>query len=447
MNIQLPEHVKYIIHTLEAAGYPAYAVGGCVRDSVLGRTPEDWDITTAAHPRQVKALFSRTVDTGIRHGTVTVLLEKEQYEVTTFRIDGTYEDARHPSSVTYTPDLKEDLKRRDFTINAMAYNERDGFVDAFGGLTDLAEKRIRCVGDPRERFSEDALRMLRAVRFAAQLDFSIDRDTREAIVLLAPAIAQVSAERIQTELVKLLVSDHPERLRDVWETGIADVVFPEFSRMMVTEQNTIHHCYTVGEHTIHAVMNMEPDRLLRLAMLFHDIGKPACRTTDADGVDHFKGHPAVGAQMTREILRRMKFDNHTIRRVSRFVEIHEDRPALTEAAVRRSLSRTGPENYPDFFRIKRADILAQSDYMRQDKLSKLEEHIRLYHEILSAHQCLTKKELAVTGNDLIAAGVPRGRQIGEILNGLLEHVLEVPEDNQKEILLELVQDGTVRSQS
>ena len=302
MRIQLPVKVDNIIKTLEAAGYEAFAVGGCIRDSVLGRTPQDWDITTSAKPQDVKRLFSHTIDTGIQHGTVTVMLEHEGFEVTTYRIDGEYEDARHPKEVTYTVNLLEDLKRRDFTINAMAYNESRGLVDAFDGMGDLQKKVIRCVGNPKERFTEDALRMLRALRFAAQLGFEVEEQTFAAIRELAQTIEKISAERIQTELVKLLTSDHPELIREVYTSGISDVILPEFSVLMQTEQNNPHHCYTVGEHTIHVVQQVENQKVLRLAALFHDIAKPVCKTTDETGVDHFYGHPKEGAKMADPIL-------------------------------------------------------------------------------------------------------------------------------------------------
>ena len=243
MTIQLPEKVKFIIDTLTDAGFEAYAVGGCVRDSILGRTPGDWDITTSAAPDQVKHLFTKTIDTGIQHGTVTVLEGKEGFEVTTYRIDGEYEDNRHPKEVMFTQNLIEDLKRRDFTINAMAYNETEGLIDAFGGIEDLGKKVIRCVGSPEDRFTEDALRMMRAVRFASQLGFTIEKHTKEAISKLSSNLAQISAERIQVELVKLLVSDHPEQMRTVYETGMSRVFLPEFDRMMETPQNNLYHSY------------------------------------------------------------------------------------------------------------------------------------------------------------------------------------------------------------
>ena len=250
-KLRLPEAVTSIIRTLESHGYEAYAVGGCVRDSLLGRAPSDWDITTSALPAQVKRLFRRTVDTGLQHGTVTVLMENEGYEVTTYRVDGVYEDGRHPKEVTFTASLEEDLKRRDFTINAMAYNPGTGIVDLFSGMTDMEHKIIRCVGDPLERFTEDALRIMRAVRFSAQLGFSIQDQTKQALSVLAPNLKLVSAERIRTELVKLLVSPHPDYLRTAYEAGITRIFFPEWDACMETPQNTPHHCYSVGEHILH----------------------------------------------------------------------------------------------------------------------------------------------------------------------------------------------------
>ena len=241
IKIEMPQAVKEIIERLESAGYEAFAVGGCVRDAVLGRVPADWDITTSAMPEEVKGLFSRTIDTGIQHGTVTVMKDHVGYEVTTYRIDGEYEDARHPKEVSFTSNLVEDLKRRDFTINAMAYNDRVGIVDEFDGIEDLEKGIIRCVGEAKDRFGEDALRMLRAVRFSAQLGFKIDETTKEAINELAPNLEKISAERIQAELVKLLVSDHPEYLRAAYETGITAVVLPEFDDIMKQEQNDAFH--------------------------------------------------------------------------------------------------------------------------------------------------------------------------------------------------------------
>lgn len=438
MKIALPEKVSFIINTLMRAGYEAYAVGGCVRDVMLNRTPMDWDITTSAKPHEVKQLFGHTIDTGILHGTVTVMLEQEGFEVTTYRIDGEYEDARHPKEVSFTSDLLEDLKRRDFTINAMAYNDTQGLVDAFDGVGDLKRGIIRCVGRATERFSEDALRMLRAVRFSAQLGFVLEEETRAAIVELAPNIAKVSAERIQMELVKLLTSNHPEEIRTAYETGLTAVFLPEFDRMMETAQNNPHHCYTVGEHTLMALQGVEADKVLRLTVLLHDVAKPVCHTTDENGIDHFYGHPQKGSEMARMILRRLKFDNDTTDRVSALVRWHDDNPELSPRSVRRAISRIGLERYPALFAVKRADTLAQSTYCREEKLTYLDAYEALYHEVMEKQQCLTIKQLAVTGSDLIEAGMQPGKEIGSVLKQLLELVLEAPELNTKEKLLKQV---------
>ena len=423
-----------IIQTREAAGYEAYAVGGCVRDSVLGRIPADWDITTSALPEQVKELFHRTIDTGIEHGTVTVMMDKEGFEVTTYRIDGEYRDHRHPEQVNFTGELKEDLRRRDFTINAMAYNDRCGMVDAFGGIEDLKHGVIRCVGVAGERFEEDALRILRAVRFAAQLGFEIEKETADAARALAGNLKDISAERIQTELVKLLVSPHPEMLRTAYELGITRVVLPEFDVMMETPQHHPHHMYSVGEHTLKALEFTDPEKVLRLSVLFHDFGKPQTRTT-VDGVDHFHGHANVSAQETVRIMRRLKFDNATMDQVKRIVLYHDARPQPDERQIRRLLHRAGEDIFPELFQVMGADILAQSEYRKIEKLVNLERVHQVYDEILKRKDCISLKNLQVTGKDLIAAGMEPGKKIGEILNQMLEDVLETPEHNEREYLL------------
>lgn len=438
LNIQLPEKVKNIILTLQKHGYEAYAVGGCVRDSILGRKPEDWDITTSAMPEETKALFEKTFDTGIEHGTITVLLGKEGFEVTTYRIDGEYEDSRHPKEVTFTRNLREDLLRRDFTINAMAYNDKDGLVDIFGGLADLKAQVIRCVGDARARFSEDALRILRGVRFAAQLGFEIEENTRAGMMELAPTLKNISAERIQVELVKMLVSDRPELLRDAYELGITEQFLPEFDRLMATEQETPHHMYNVGEHTLHALKNVRPDKILRLTMLLHDMGKPALKTMDKDGVAHFKKHAVESEIITKQVLRRLKFDNDTLNKVAKLVFYHDYRMPATDKNVRRAMNKIGEELFPYYMEVRRADVLAQSMYQREEKIKNLDEIEALYKKITEAGQCVSLKTLAVTGKDLIEAGMKPGKEIGEKLNELLELVLENPELNtQKELLKHL----------
>lgn len=435
MRLEIPGNVGKIIHTLEGHGYEAYAVGGCVRDSILGRIPDDWDITTSALPSQVKELFHRTVDTGLKHGTVTVLMDKEGYEVTTYRLDGEYKDGRHPKEVTFTASLEEDLKRRDFTINAMAYNPSTGLVDLFSGSEDLKKGIIRCVGNPLERFTEDALRILRAVRFCAQLGFSIEESTFEALGQLATNLKHISAERMQAELVKLLISPHPDYLRIAWEAGITREFLPEFDICMVTEQNTPHHCYTVGEHILKSLAYVRPDKVLRLTMFLHDIGKPAVKKTDENGRDHFKMHGTEGERMAHDILRRLKFDNDTLGKVCRLIKWHDYRPEPDMQSVRRAVNRIGEDLFPLFLEVQRADMLAQSDYLRQEKTARLDGVAACYDRILHEKQCVSLKTLAVTGRDLIEAGYESGPAIGEVLHSLLEHVLEYPEDNDREILL------------
>ncbi len=437
MQIQLPDKVQRIIETLTAAGFEAYAVGGCVRDSVLGRLPSDWDITTSATPCETKELFPRTFDTGIKHGTVTVLFDKEGFEVTTYRIDGDYEDNRHPKEVTFTSSLEEDLKRRDFTINAMAYNSKSGLIDIFGGMKDIEKGIIRCVGNAEERFTEDALRMLRAVRFSAQLGYCIEESTASAIRRLAPNLRHISAERIQAELVKLVTSAHPDYLRTAYETGITKQVLPEFDLCMETEQNNPHHCYSVGEHILHSMQEIEADKVLRLGMLFHDIAKPQTLTVDEEGITHNKKHPQVGAKMTGEILRRLKFDNDTTDKVTKIVRYHDEEVGLSPAGVRRAVNRMGEDIFPMLFAVRRADISAQSDYLREEKLQKLTYMQELYDGILRRQECLSLKDLAVTGRDLIGLGIPAGPQIGELLQELLILVLEEPERNNREELLRI----------
>ena len=433
----MPEKAKKVVNTIQAAGFEAYVVGGCVRDSILGRQPQDWDITTSAKPEQVKALFPRTIDTGLQHGTVTVMQDREGFEVTTYRIDGEYEDSRHPKEVVFTPNLEEDLKRRDFTINAMAYNEEKGLVDIFGGMEDIRFGRIRCVGRAEERFGEDALRMLRAIRFSAQLGYEIDEETKQGIRRLAPTLKNISAERIQTELVKMLVSPHPDYLRTAYDMGVTKVFFPEFDRAMETEQHHPHHMYSVGEHILHSLAYVPADKVLRLTMLLHDIGKPDTLTIDEQGITHFYNHESLSAEMAKGILRRLKFDNDTINMVYKLVMYHDYGNSVepTLQIVRRAMNKIGEDAFPALFQVKYADMMAQSDYLRDEKLKRLENWKRLYTEICEKEQCVSLKTLAVTGSDLIAAGMKPGKELGEVLQKLLQLVLDDPSCNTKDKLL------------
>lgn len=454
MRIELPEKVKRIISVLQRNGHEAYAVGGCVRDAMLGREPQDWDITTSALPGQVKALFSRTVDTGIQHGTVTVLLDREGFEVTTYRVDGKYEDGRHPSEVSFTASLAEDLKRRDFTVNAMAYNERDGLIDLFDGAGDLKRGIIRCVGNAVERFSEDALRILRAFRFSAQMDFSIEEETLRAAAELAETLQKISAERIYAELVKLLVSGHPERLSAAYRCGITAVILPEFDRMCATPQNHAAHYADVGRHSLDAVrfsarnflyagpegFSAEEFRWLRLAALFHDIGKPDCRTTDEAGTDHFHNHALCGAELVKGVLRRLKADNATIDTVSHLVRWHDYPFVPEERALRRAMHKIGVDIFPLLLGLRHADLLAHAEPYRTDGPENLRKVWEVFCAVRSRAECVSLKDLAVDGSDLIAAGFRPGKELGSVLSQLLMLVIEEPEKNTREELLRLAKE-------
>ncbi|MCR5210773.1 MAG: HD domain-containing protein [Lachnospiraceae bacterium] len=454
IKIDVPAQVCEILNKLNEAGYEAYAVGGCVRDSLLGKQPADWDITTSARPEQVKSIFRHTVDTGIQHGTVTVLMRDNGvisgYEVTTYRIDGIYEDSRHPKEVTFTPELSEDLKRRDFTVNAMAYHPGHGLIDLFGGQEDLERKLIRCVGNAKERFTEDALRMMRAIRFAAQLGGTIEDETYAAISELAPTLARVSAERIRVEVEKLLVSAHPYYFKMFYETGLTAVFLPEFDKCMKTTQENPHHCYSVGEHLLHSTETIDIERLrnetdkedyssslkiLRLTMLLHDIGKSELKTVDGNGIAHFKGHPELGAKMAEEILKRLKYDNDTIHMVKGLVLGHEGRYPAEKKYIRRDINRLGTEYFPLMFYVNEADMMAQSDFLRDEKKARLERLRALYLEIKAADECLSLSDLAVKGADLIAAGVKPGPGMGKILNAMLSDVLDDPTHNDRDYLM------------
>jgi tRNA nucleotidyltransferase (CCA-adding enzyme) len=451
MNIRIPEKVNNIIEELIRQGFEAYVVGGCVRDMVLGREPEDWDITTSATPMEVKKIFRRTVDTGIQHGTVTVLVDKDHYEVTTYRLDGVYEDNRHPKEVSFTSSLTEDLKRRDFTINAMAYNESEGFIDLFDGMEDLQKGLIRCVGSAGERFDEDALRILRAVRFSAQLGFTIEEETMKAVKEKAAHLIHISAERIRVELTKLLLSDHPDRIRTLYEAGITRVILPEFDATMITEQKNIHHSYTVGEHTILAVSTVAGElkehrfetrerTILRWTMLLHDIEKPSTKIMGKDGQHHFYGHQEKGAMTAKNILKRLKFDNDTLDSVVHLIRWHDYRFVLTPAGMRKATSKIGKDYMELLFEVNRADTSAKNPAHTAEKYEKLEEAIKLYQEIILKEECVSLKELNINGKDLITEGFKPGPDLGDILNQLLAAVIEKPELNQKESLLAMAKE-------
>ncbi len=402
MELNLPNKVNEIIETLAAHGHEAYAVGGCVRDSILGREPEDWDITTSARPEEVKEIFRRTVDTGIQHGTVTVLMDKEGFEVTTYRIDGEYEDNRHPKEVIFIGNLIEDLKRRDFTINAMAYNKQAGMVDAFCGVEDLENKIIRCVGEPTERFGEDALRILRGVRFGAQLGFSIESETAKAMKELAWTLEKISAERIQVELVKLLKSKNPDHLFFLEDFGIAKVVLQEYHKYSKEEKVKVLEILRSLEQ------NKQKEAALRLAAV--------CFYIEENDVS--------------ELMRRLKFDNQTRKTVELLIRYRDEELVEEPIAIRRALSKMGEEIFFLLLELKYA-----GEIISPDEKNGLH---NVASRILENNQCISIKGLKVTGKDLMEAGVPKGPVMGELLEMLLDKVLEQPEYNEREKLLEMV---------
>lgn len=449
-KIDMPAGARDIIEELNKHGYEAYIVGGCVRDCLIGRTPNDWDITTSAKPEEVKKLFRRTVDTGLVHGTVTVMIGDDGYEVTTYRVDGEYEDHRRPNSVEFTTNLEEDLKRRDFTVNAMAYNDEKGVIDIFGGMDDLEAGIIKCVGNADDRFNEDALRILRAVRFAAQLSivdksgikkpFCIEEKTKSAITAHAKDLAVVSAERIQVELTKLIISDFPELIVDAYELGITAIILPEFDKMMQTEQNNPHHMYSVGMHTVKVMKGVPKDKVLRYSAMLHDSGKPEVKTTDEAGIDHFYGHQEASEKIAQTVLRRLKLDNDTIKLVKKLVLYHDYGISgeLSYKSLRRFLAKLGPEYFDYFIAIRKADMLGQSEYKRDQKLANISWTQDAYELIIKEQHCLTRNDLKLNGKDLIELGVKPGRDMGGMIDWMLSVVLDNPELNDKEKLIELL---------
>ncbi len=435
--IDPPESVRHIMRVLREQGYEAYVVGGCVRDALLGKVPKDWDIAGSALPDAVKKLFPKTVDTGLKHGTVTVVMEGEAFELTTFRIDGQYDDNRHPEQVEFTGRLEDDLSRRDFTVNAMAWSEETGLVDLFGGRVDLAARRIKTVGLPGERFHEDALRMLRAVRFAAGLGFEIDGQTLEGIIANNALIVNISSERIRDELNGILTSDYPMKFQLLRDSGLLKLIMPEVDACFDTPQNNPHHIYNVGEHSLHALSPIENDKCLRWAMLLHDTGKVVTRSTDEEGIDHFYGHSARSVEIAEAVLKRMKFDNRSMERIIRLIKFH-DRDIISQPkAVARAVNVVGDDIFMDLLKVKRADMAAHNPPVIQKGIEYADEIERIYAELKEDHCCFSLKDLAIDGNDLLALGFQEGRELGRTLKLLFERVLEDPTLNEKEKLKEL----------
>ncbi|MBQ3587232.1 MAG: HD domain-containing protein [Oscillospiraceae bacterium] len=433
MNI--PVQAQKVLKMLNSAGYEAWLVGGSVRDGIMGLPMGDTDITTNALPQQTMEVFAgyRVIETGLKHGTVTVVLDHHHTEITTYRTDSTYSDSRHPDSVSFTASLREDCARRDFTMNAVCYNPDYGIVDYYGGAEDIRNKIIRCVGDPSARFREDALRILRAVRFASVLGFEIEENTKKAVFDCAHLLKNISAERIYTELLKLLCGKNVKQVLLDY-ADVLGVFMPEILPLKGFDQRNYHHIYDVLEHTAVAVQAAPAHPQLRLAALLHDFGKPAVFSVDEKGVGHFYGHGEVSYDIAKAILRRLKVSNEEYRLVSTLVRYHDTHIEHTEKAVRRRLNRYGPDTLRLLMQLKRADNRGQNirDFDRTAEYDRLE---RLIAREIEKQSCFSLKQLAVNGTDLMAIGLPRSSQLGRILNALLEMVINGDLPNEKEILL------------
>lgn len=437
-KINIPADANELIHTLQNNGHSAYIVGGCVRDSILGRTPHDWDICTSATPSEMLEIFKdkKIIETGLQHGTVTVVVNGEPYEITTYRIDGIYSDNRRPDAVTFTDKLVEDLRRRDFTINAMAYNDEEGLIDPFNGMEDIKHKKISCVGSAKDRFGEDALRILRAIRFAAQLEFTIMPGTDWEIHKQYKNLENISIERINSEFCKIASSDDfcVELLlyKDVFSLFI-----PELKDMFDFPQNNPWHIWDVFGHTIHAVEYCDSDDLVvRLAVFFHDFGKPHSYQDGEDGIRHFKGHGKVSADMTDSIMKRLRFDNETRNNVVELVYYHDATFEVGKKYVKRWLNKIGEKQFKRLLQVKKADNKAQNLELSSDRIKELSEIEALIDEVLQEDECFSLKDLAVNGNDAKKVMMLKeGKDVGYWLNEILKRVIDGELNNNRDDLI------------
>lgn len=434
----LPAPVAEALTRLERAGFEAYVVGGCVRDTLMGKTPDDYDICTAATPTETEAVFSdyHVLETGLKHGTVTVRIDGMSLEITTFRTESSYSDGRHPDAVAFTPSLKEDLARRDFTVNAMAYSPANGLVDLFGGQRDIEQKILRCVGDPNQRFAEDALRILRALRFASVLKFTIDPPTADAAKSLASRLSMVSEERITVELKKALVGDGFPAILLAFPAVFSEF-FPELAPCTAYDQNNPHHEFDLLTHLAKTVSFLPKDPILRLAGLLHDIGKPPTQSTDENGISHYYGHAAKGCEMALVALKRLKLSSKEIERVTTLIRYHDGVIEETEKAVKRRIHRLGSEYFFDLLALQRADHAAQT-HDPDHRKAHIEQLFRIGMDVISNSECVSANQLAVNGHDMIAIGLV-GEEIGKMLKLLLYAVMDDEVENSKEALMSYAQ--------
>lgn len=434
INVEVPAPVNYIIQELEKCGHEAYMVGGCVRDSVLGRKPHDYDICTSATPDEILKAFpdEEIIPTGLQHGTVTILINKEPFEVTTYRIDGDYSDNRRPDNVTFTKNLVEDLRRRDFTINAMAYNPKTGLIDPFNGMEDIKYKKIRCVGSAEDRFNEDALRILRAIRFEAQLGFAGLPETMFEIERQYDRLKNISIERINSEFCKIVASEQ-FCVELVLYPNVFSLFIPELKDLIGFQQNNPYHAYDVFNHTVHAIEKCESDDLVvRLAVFFHDFGKPHSYQDGEDGIRHFKGHGKVSAEITDSIMKRLRFDNETRNNVVELVYYHDATFEVGNKCVKRWLNKIGEKQFRRLLEIRKADIKEQKPDYEESRIEKVNNIENILEEILSEKSCFSLKDLAVNGNDVKEVmKLKEGKDIGYWLNEILKRVIDGELENNK----------------
>lgn len=429
----VPNSVKQVLQSLEKNGHEAYLVGGCVRDLLMGTVPGDWDMTTSAHPEEVLALFPDAIPTGLQHGTVTVKIQGEHHEVTTFRTDGGYADHRHPDAVVFTRSLQEDLARRDFTVNAMAMDLRGKLYDFYGGRSDLHRGVLRCVGDPDRRFSEDALRLMRALRFAATLGFTIDAETEQSLRQHRQELSEIAAERLYVELTKLLCGQNVAEILLAYPEVIG-VILPEILPCVGLDQRNPHHCYDVWGHTAYSVSAIAPEPVLRWAMLLHDLGKGSTFSLDEQGVGHFYGHGKVSVALAKEVTERLRFSRVMQHRVLELVDWHDRDVPRTEKSIRRCLYHLGEQGVRQLIAVKRADNAAQHpDY--QGRSVEMDKAEQILQEILAVDACFSLKQLAINGNDLLTLGL-QGKAVGDTLQFLLEQVMDGKLPNEKDALLQ-----------
>ena len=433
--IKIPWAASKIIEELEKSGYEAYVVGGCVRDSLLGKEPADWDICTSAQPEEIKRSMShyRTLDTGLKYGTITVLADDQKYEVTTYRLDGMYLDHRRPEKVCFISELKEDLRRRDFTMNAMAYHPERGLVDYFSGQRDLENGMICCIGKAEERFREDALRIMRALRFAAVYDYRISPKTARAAEQLKPLLLEIAPERLQAELCRLLCGKAAVRVLAEY-ASVFCTILPEIKPMIGFQQNNHHHIYDVWQHTLCALDAVPKQLALRLAVLLHDIAKPQCYSEDKDGVGHFKGHPALSAEIAGQILKRLKFSNEIREVIKELILWHDAR--IQPKQLKRWLNRLGEVQLRRLLLVQRADAAGKEKNSKAIQMAELDLLEKNLDNIIEQQQCFSLKQLKISGKQLLRLGLPEGKRIGEYLNRLLDQVIEGTLENEPVQLIE-----------